>query len=439
MKKTSSPGRAGSIVATVTRRNTFRDRENPLRGLGFERALQLIESYRSGEFTELQWTYSHLEESDPDLLAIADRRISSIVEMDWNIIAGPRKGGAHDQFLAGEQKAYLREAYDRVDNLYEAIAHLASATFRGFAHVELQSLRSRLNQIDHLEPVDQWNIVRDGFKGPWKYNPDATAASFASLPAERLIPEDQFLIRVVRRHVDRVGLLKAIRTNLAERDWTAFVEIYGIPSGVVTMPPSIPQGKERDFEDAAVQIAEGASGALPNGSSYTPVLTHDRQSAAPFRDHLAYLTRKLVLVGTGGLLTMLTQSGSGTLAGNAHSEAFRTLAKAEGRQISEIFQRTLDRHLLDREYPGRPKLAYFHLDTQTEACTSTSVDAISRLAAAGYRVSPAMVKERTGYHLAKTPELTYGAPEASNPSRHTAPPQKLACNQLQAAADHSRI
>jgi len=34
---------------------------------------------------------------------------------------------------------------------------------------------------------------------------------------------------------------------------------------------------------------------------------------APFRDHLDYLDRQITLLGTGGLLTMLAESGSGTL------------------------------------------------------------------------------------------------------------------------------
>ena len=35
----------------------------------------------------------------------------------------------------------------------------------------------------------------------------------------------------------------------------------------------------------------------------------------PFREHLDYLDRQITMVGTGGLLTMLAEPGSGTLAG----------------------------------------------------------------------------------------------------------------------------
>lgn len=406
---TGPAGRA-AIVKPGRNAEAARERYNPLRGLTFERAISLIQSYRAGEFADLQWTYSHLEESDPDLLTIVDRRMASIVEMDWNIKLPPedRRSRDFDDHLAQEQQAYLRESYDRIDNLYQAVGHLALATFRGFSHVEIQQLRH--DHIDHLELVDQWNILRDGYTGRWKYNAEAIQTSFDELPNTLLIPEDRFLIRVVRRHIDRVALLKAVRCNLGEKDWTAFLEVYGLPSGIVTLPPNIPSGREREFERAAVSISEGSSGALPHGSTYTPNDT--ARGLNPFADYLAYFTRKLVLVGTGGLLTMLTQSGSGTLAGSAHMEAFKTLARAEGRQISECFQRTLDRYLLNQQFPNQPHLAYWALDTQTGTSTTEIIKHVCKLSAVGYKIPHDHVSEKTGYPVTLAPRP---APLAAHP------------------------
>jgi hypothetical protein len=41
----------------------------------------------------------------------------------------------------------------------------------------------------------------------------------------------------------------------------------------------------------------------------------------PFAERIDYCDRQIVLAATGGILTMLTESGSGTLAGGAHSDA----------------------------------------------------------------------------------------------------------------------
>jgi hypothetical protein len=42
---------------------------------------------------------------------------------------------------------------------------------------------------------------------------------------------------------------------------------------------------------------------------------------------MEYLDRQITMVGTGGLLTMLAESGSGTLAGAAHTETFMQIAR----------------------------------------------------------------------------------------------------------------
>ncbi len=117
--------------------------------------------------------------------------------------------------------------------------------------------------ITHLEIVDQWNVVRDGLRGDWKYNPDALMTSFAALPAANLMDPARFLFREVARPVNRFALVKFVRANLCEKDWDAFVEIYGIPGGVIVGPPNVPQGKEGEYEAAAGQIAEGGARLHP--------------------------------------------------------------------------------------------------------------------------------------------------------------------------------
>lgn len=394
----------GSINAQVSRLNRWRDQFNPLRGITLARAIVLLETYRRGSFADLMWTYSYAEEADEDLFALVERRTSSIEELDWNIKVTPEKKrrANFDEKLAEEQAAALREAYDRIDNLYDAIGHLAMASFRGFAHLEKQSLRPEsTGDVDHLEIVDQWNMVRDGYRGPWKYNPDARQADYKGLAGDPL-PMDRFIYREVNRHINRIGLIKLLRTALGMKDWVAFIEIYGIPSGIVIMPASIPPGKEAEYEEAARRIAEGGNGAMPAGSDYKP--NDQPRGVNPFSPYLEYLTQKLVLVGTGGLLTMLTQSGSGTLAGSAHTETFQTIAKAEARKINGCFNRGFDAELLNENFAGKPHLAYFELAAQEETDTGQIVDEVLKLSQAGYQADATEVSEKTGYTLTIQPE-----------------------------------
>lgn len=435
-RKTMTAPTAASHARRMGAMNRWREQYNPARGLTLARALTLIESYARGEFSDLMWTYgapmTGIENADADLLALIERRTSALLEMDWEIkIVAEDDAPEFDEKLAEDQRASLRAAYEGIDNLYEAIEHLAMATFRGFAHCELW--RNADGDTTHLEPVDQWNILRDGLRGEWKYNPDARSMTFRALPDDLLIDPRNFIIREVRRPVNRIALVKFIRANLSDKDWDAFIEIYGVPSGVVIMPPNVPPEKEAEYEQGGAKIAEGGSGALPHGSDYKP--NDGPRGVNPFRDRLQYLTEKLILAGTGGLLTMLTESGSGTLAGNAHAETFAKIARGEARKIGELFQRQIDGPIFDVQFPGKPRLAYFELCFNAETDAGDVVDHAAKLAQAGYQIDADQLSEKTGY------TLTLKAPPVPNdparlPGKENDPNQPVLTNRAQDIAEN---
>lgn len=396
--------------------NRWRERYNPLRGLTVQRAVTMLEQHQRGEFADPCWAYYFVECTDADLFALVERRESALLELPWHISPMSAKwrkddsrAAKFDQGLADEQIAALGESYNAIDNLYAALAHMGSASFRGFAHLE--KYRRADGSIRHLECVDQWNMVRDLLKGPWKYNPAANATTYAALPGENAVDPAEWVIREERRHVDRLGLIKFIRASLSEKDWDAFIEIYGIPNGVVIGPPNVPEGKENEYKSSAKDIAEGGSGYLPHGSEYIP--NSGPRGVNPFRPRLDYLTEKLILAGTGGLLTMLTQSGSGTLAGDAHTETFEKIARAEARKISQLFAASIDADILGRLFPGKPTLAYFELAANDELDPDKIVDHASKLSLAGWRIDTAQLEEKTGYKLVEIPPAAPSAPSVA--------------------------
>jgi phage gp29-like protein len=384
--------RADRLVCAA---NRWREQYNPLRYLTLDRAVALLEAYQRGDMADVQWAFHCVEEADPELSALVERRSSALLALDWTIKTCP---GA-DSTLAREQIAALREAYDSIDNFYEALDHLALAAFRGFAHLE--KCFDALGRIRHLEILDQWNVAREGIRGPWKYNPEARTAPYRSLDARNILNPDQWIIREVKRPINRIGLIKYARASVAEKDWAAFVEIYGLPGAVIIGPPNVAPEDALRYETQAALVAEGGSGYLPNGAGVQfysgPRITQ------PYRDYLRYLSEQLVLAGTGGILTMLTASGTGTLAGSVHAETFHQIARAEARVISEVFQDQFDRYLLDAAFPGRPHLAYFDLDPGEEKNQEAIIDHAVKLSQAGYHIDPAELSERTGFRLAAEP------------------------------------
>lgn len=387
------PAGGAKLAQKVAVLNRWREQYNPLLGLTLPRAVALSREYFLGQMADVQWAYFFIEQTDADLLALIERRNGRLLEMDWQI----RQVQGADPALAAEQAAYLKERYDAVGNLYEAIEHLIMAAFRGFAHCE--KWRGDDGEICHLEPVDPWNLVRDGLRGEWKYNPEAISTTFAGLPDEALLRREQFVFREVRRPINRIALLKFVRAGLSEKDWDAFVEIYGIPGGVTIGPPNVPIEKEADYVAAARDIADGGSGYLPNGSLWVP--NTGPRGTQPFKERLDHLSEKLILAGTGGLLTMLTAAtGLNTGQAAAHSDAFDQIARAEARRIGEVLTRDLSLPWLVAEFPGARPAAYFTLAANATPDAGEICNQIKTLADAGYRVDPRQVAEETGWTVA---------------------------------------
>ena len=399
--------------------NTWRDTYNPLRGLTVARAVSMMEQAMTGAWSDLMWAYAAplfgIESADADLYAIIERRCSKLNELDHSIkIMTDGTGKVQgDAALAKDQAQFLRAWYDRIGNLTEAIEHMELAAFRGFALMQPQQRGTyNLMQADTLELIEPWNLLRDGWKGDFYWNPEAKQTEARHLGAAYRIDPSWAVIRTVGRSVNRIALLKYIRTQLADKDWDAFVEIYGMNARIIIGPPNVAKEDEAKFEAAAEDVAEGGSGYLPHGSA-----VHDSEQArglSPFEQRLRYLSEKLVLVGTGGLLTMLSAPGSGTLAGSAHMETFEIIARSEAKKISQVFQAQLDRRILAQAFPGKPVLAYFEIAANEDPDTGEVIKHVTELRRGGYRVSAAEVSEKTGYAVEDAPVMELG-PQPAGP------------------------
>lgn len=398
-------GRSVTLSQKVSYANRWRNSYNPLRSLTLVRAVSLLEDIYEGRFTDVEWTWYFIEQTDPDLLALVERRTSAIGELDWNIkvVAKDKRRPDFSEQLAADQAGYLRACYDNIENLGAAIEHLEMASFRMFSMLQPQIAGGGGDPIasiygaDTFAVLDQWNFLRDGLYGRWFWNPDARMVSPSSMQDSDAVDMESVIVRLRERPIDRFALVKFVRSNLSEKDWDAFVEIYGLAQPIIIMPPDIPPGEETQYQTVAEEVSEAASGALPNGSDVK--YPSEMRGMQPFKARLDHLSEKLVLAGTGGRLTMLTAPGSGTLAGNAHTETFKSIAAHSALQISEVFQKQFDKRLLAARFPGRPVLAYFELAAREERDVGDIIEHNSKLALAGSPIEISELSEKTGYKL----------------------------------------
>jgi len=419
---------AAKLKQTLDATNRWRDSHNPLRALTMPRAVALMEQAQRGIHADLQWLYgadTGIEATDPDLMVIIERTIAFLSDCAWRVATIDPKTDGYDAPLAEDQAAVLKATYNGIDNLEEAVQHLCMARFRGFAHVAPWLHATDPSRISHLEVLPQWNMVRNGPRGAWAWNPSAQAIGWDQLPAaNRLEPRDYIVIDNPRP-INRIGLIKYVRATVAEKDWDAYVEIYGIPGVFIIMPQQVPNGQENDYAAKAAEAAEAGSGALPAGSDVKVMA--EARGMQPFQARLEWLQKQLVLAGTGGLLTMLSEAGSGTLAGSVHQQAFAAIGRRQARLISQAMQRQLDARLLAARFPGRQVQAYFELREKQETNVAEAVKNIVSLAQAGYLAPVDQVAEATGY------DVQYAPPPAAQPPAST--PMAIARARAATSAD----
>jgi phage gp29-like protein len=371
----------------------WRDAYNPLRGLNLSRLVSLQEAGERGQYADLQWLYYYMERSDAMILSVIQRRRAALLSLDWDIRIVSQ---AQDNPVAQEQADFLRLVYDNIDNFREAISFLFSAFFRGFAHLEKHWAANGL--IERLEPVEQWFWLRDGLFGDWEYN---AGANPGTLRGQAIESEDFIVFESAA--LDRMLSVLYLRKNLSQRDWDSYLAVYGIPSIFLVGPPNVPDDKQKEYQAIAEQILSDGRGFLPHDSDIKFV--NGGGGSPPFHDQIKYIDQQVTIAATGGLLTMLAESGSGTLAGGAHQDTFLQIAKADAVTLAGVLQNAIDVPLLKEHFPDQPIMAYFEFSPNLTQETRQVVQDALLLKAAGLEVKPEEISEKTGYSLTQSPNL----------------------------------
>ncbi len=142
------------------------------------------------------------------------------------------------------------------------------------------------------------------------------------MPGDPMMDPKRFIVRETYAPIDEIAVIAHVRQSLSQKDWDAFVETYGLPPLFIELPPDIPAEREAEYQVQAEAIMGDARGTVPNGTKIHTVDSGAR-GQNPFAEHLRYQDELIVLAGTSGKLTTLTESGSGTLAGGRASAGIR--------------------------------------------------------------------------------------------------------------------
>src|SRR5262249_53700865 len=101
----------------------WRAQYNPLRGLTIAQLVTMLEAAERGNYARLQWLYRFVEKRNPTLRAVLQRRQAALTRLDWDIRFRETSTTVvqSSRTLAARQAAVLREAYEQIGNLREAV------------------------------------------------------------------------------------------------------------------------------------------------------------------------------------------------------------------------------------------------------------------------------------------------------------------------------
>ena len=367
---------------------------NPLRGLTITGAQNIFDGARRGDTRLLQTIYHELEGAIDPLFVMCDRREAGIRAYDWGI--GKREAGrtrGYDEKLAADQAATLEEILGEAEQIgfNDVATHLGQGFFRGFAHVA-PYFTSDGKDLEGFDLLDARQVWWSWDRAAWGY--------------DGAYPDNGGLIISLtrHRHIDYPAMPICLRAALGEKNWGKFIDRYGIPPVIVIMPPDIPADRVHEYRIAAQRIAQAGEGALPHGSDVK--YATDARGVNPFTEFLAHGEKRIILLGTGGLLTSLDgATGIGKGATEAHEKTWAQIVRRDTDIIGDVINRGIASRLLSAHFPGRPQLAYFRYEPLSEEQDAGVIfDWAGKARTAGYYITQGELEERTGLNLKPAPD-----------------------------------
>lgn len=417
-----------SIVARLNghlRKSTvgwMHDTINPLFNITSRQAQMIYDFARSGNFAQLEYLYNEIENCSPVFNVCVTRRCSALSELDWQVVQSDQRLNRNaDAALVKEQIEFVETAIAKIDNLPDALEHFALAAFRGFSIVSVW--RGADGMPTHLECLDHWNVCRDYRNNKWLWNPGAVSFMNPTLGQCSLdeIPKEDSVAVTRKRQIDWPAMKIFLRESIGERDWGRFLETYGLPPVIITMPEFTSKEDQEAYVEAAAAVFEGRSGVIPHDSEVN--FASESRGVNPFTEFIEHQMKLFVLMATGGTLTSLSEAGSGTLAGNAQMDVWRQIVRADVRIVSNAINKQLCEGIIKAhpDFKGKPVLAEFRLNPEPQMTADQILDLAGKAASAGLELDEKEISQICGFTVRRKQEGGMGFNAEPPPPTSPAP------------------
>ena len=342
---------------------------NPLLNLTIREAQSIYDASRMGNYRRLQHLYHEMEQVCPTLLLCVERRLSAVSSRKWQIST------IDDSPEAISQKKLVDEYLSKIDNFNQAIEHLALSFFRGFSFIEPYENTWRILPQDHF--------TQDPLTGVWSWWPNNND--------HFEIEKDNFIFIERARPVDYPIMSIYLRSAVGEREYGRFIDRYGLPPVSLTLPEIVDKDDVSKFTQAAQDISNGQSGVLPYGTSVS--FAEGARGTDPFKEFLLHQEKEILRLCTGGTLSSLSESGSGTLAGNAQAQVWEELTERDADLIAEAITKWISHAF------GTDKIYFNFMTKSTLDSQNQLLDMYLKIKTLGYDIPKSHLDDLLGINL----------------------------------------
>lgn len=353
---------------------------DPLQGADLQTLIDARNEARRGAFARQMLIWDEVIYSDGLLGMLYSRLIESVSMQGWKIDA------ADDSPEAKIQKNALEEFYHSVTGLQQAFGQLASAMFYGYAH--LQYIEDAWGRRFEFIPQRYW--VRPGALNEWQFNPQC----YIGVDTGESVEDETLVVMEHRYPILFPAARASFERNHAKITWDNHMDRYGSAPVIINAPKDASPAVMDAMERACEQLKSGASIVLPPESPAAP-LNASNINENYFLSRINMADKDQVRFVMAGTLTVLNESGSGTLAGSAHTDSWNAVVSAVCSKVAEAFNIAISPLILG---DGEP-LARLHITFDTVQTPLQKAEEIAALADGGVRPEKTEIEEKIGMSI----------------------------------------
>jgi len=329
-------------------------------------------------------------ERDPHLQAVLQTRRLSLTQAQWQIMPGDE-----DDPRSIDAAEDIRDQLSAYDGFDDALQGLLDAIPKGTAAAEI--IYNDDWSLDRLVEIP--GRMLDWTTGDLQIIQNGTTEPMEPNKFIRHSP------RLKPGSIQRRGLMRALSiywciSHYAMEDWAGFVEVFGMPVRVGRYDGDKSKGSDIDVLKTAIKgLGTDAAAILPKSMDIEfiePMRTGIPGGGTPMQSVIDHIEKKISITVLGQNITTQSESGSGTLAGNAGERTVKSLTRGDAVQLNLTLRRDLFRPIVGFRHGFDVALPHLRFDLDDQVNTEARGKIYSLAKEIGVETSASQFREEMG-------------------------------------------